>query len=170
MCCRSGGRTCCARVEASPRDVGAMVHRCVAAAEQFEGDVELLDLRTICRGIARRCSNRCGRRALPHRARGHDTAGFGAEIAAVVAKEAFWFLDAPVERLAPLDIPMPYHRAAGGGAAGRGADRGGNIRVCSLSRPGRPRRSDYAGADRDGCNGNRRMAPVPVADTAVRAE
>ena len=23
--------------------------------------------------------------------------------------EAFWFLDAPIERLAPRDIPMPYH-------------------------------------------------------------
>jgi 2-oxoisovalerate dehydrogenase E1 component len=37
------------------------------------------------------------------------TAGFGAEIAAAVAKDAFWFLDAPVERLAPNDVPMPYH-------------------------------------------------------------
>jgi 2-oxoisovalerate dehydrogenase E1 component len=34
---------------------------------------------------------------------------FGAEIAAVLAKEAFWFLDAPVERLAVDDVPMPYH-------------------------------------------------------------
>ena len=37
------------------------------------------------------------------------TAGFGAEIAAVVAKEAFWYLDAPVDRLAVADVPMPYH-------------------------------------------------------------
>ena len=37
------------------------------------------------------------------------TAGFGAEIAAVVAQEAFWHLDAPVERLAVDDVPMPYH-------------------------------------------------------------
>ncbi len=37
------------------------------------------------------------------------TAGFGAEIAATVAKEAFWWLDAPVERLAVDDVPMPYH-------------------------------------------------------------
>jgi 2-oxoisovalerate dehydrogenase E1 component len=37
------------------------------------------------------------------------TAGFGAEIAAVVAREAFWFLDAPVDRLAVEDVPMPYH-------------------------------------------------------------
>jgi 2-oxoisovalerate dehydrogenase E1 component len=37
------------------------------------------------------------------------TAGFGAEIAATIAKEAFWYLDAPVDRLAVDDVPMPYH-------------------------------------------------------------
>ena len=39
------------------------------------------------------------------------TAGFGAEIAGVVAQEAFWHLDAPVQRLAPKDVPMPYDEA-----------------------------------------------------------
>jgi 2-oxoisovalerate dehydrogenase E1 component len=37
------------------------------------------------------------------------TAGFGAEIGAVVAKEAFLKLDAPVERMAVPDIPLPYN-------------------------------------------------------------
>jgi 2-oxoisovalerate dehydrogenase E1 component len=37
------------------------------------------------------------------------TAGFGAEIAATLAQESFWHLDAPVERLAPKDIPVAYH-------------------------------------------------------------
>jgi 2-oxoisovalerate dehydrogenase E1 component len=37
------------------------------------------------------------------------TAGFGAEVAAVVAREAFWQLDAPVDRLCVEDVPMPYH-------------------------------------------------------------
>jgi 2-oxoisovalerate dehydrogenase E1 component len=37
------------------------------------------------------------------------TAGFGAEIAAVLARDAFWSLDAPVERLTVDDVPMPYH-------------------------------------------------------------
>jgi 2-oxoisovalerate dehydrogenase E1 component len=37
------------------------------------------------------------------------TAGFGAEIAATVARAAFWDLDAPVDRLAVEDVPMPYH-------------------------------------------------------------
>jgi 2-oxoisovalerate dehydrogenase E1 component len=39
------------------------------------------------------------------------TAGFGAEVAAVVVDEGFWYLDAPVRRLAPKDVPMPYHPA-----------------------------------------------------------
>jgi 2-oxoisovalerate dehydrogenase E1 component len=37
------------------------------------------------------------------------TAGFGAEIAATIAREAFWYLDAPVDRIAVEDVPMPYH-------------------------------------------------------------
>ena len=36
------------------------------------------------------------------------TAGFGAEIAAVLAKEAFFDLDAPIERLAMPDMPSPH--------------------------------------------------------------
>jgi 2-oxoisovalerate dehydrogenase E1 component len=37
------------------------------------------------------------------------TAGFGAEIAAMLARDAFWHLDAPVDRLCVEDVPMPYH-------------------------------------------------------------
>ena len=36
------------------------------------------------------------------------TAGFGAEIAAVLAKKAFFDLDAPIERLAMPDVPSPH--------------------------------------------------------------
>jgi 2-oxoisovalerate dehydrogenase E1 component len=34
--------------------------------------------------------------------------GIGAEIAAVVAKEAFWDLDAPIERVGAAATPTPY--------------------------------------------------------------
>jgi 2-oxoisovalerate dehydrogenase E1 component len=34
--------------------------------------------------------------------------GIGAEIAAIVAREAFWDLDAPVERIGAAATPPPY--------------------------------------------------------------
>ena len=37
------------------------------------------------------------------------TAGFGAEIAAVLVSEGFRYLDAPVERIAMPDIPLPHN-------------------------------------------------------------
>jgi 2-oxoisovalerate dehydrogenase E1 component len=89
---------------------GAMVHRCVAAAERFKGRVDLLDLRTVApwdREAVLASVRETGRALIVH----EDTltAGFGAEIAATIAKDAFWWLDAPVERLAVEDVPMPYH-------------------------------------------------------------
>jgi 2-oxoisovalerate dehydrogenase E1 component len=89
---------------------GAMVHRCVSAAARFGDRVELLDLRTVApwdRTAVLASVRRTGRLLIVH----EDTltAGFGAEIAATVAQEAFWSLDAPVERLAVEDVPMPYH-------------------------------------------------------------
>ena len=89
---------------------GAMVHRCVEAADAFSGDVDLLDLRTIMpwdREAVLASVRKTGRCLIVHE--DTSTAGFGAEIAAVVAKEAFWYLDAPVDRLAVDDVPMPYH-------------------------------------------------------------
>ncbi|HZS61240.1 MAG TPA: transketolase C-terminal domain-containing protein [Gemmatimonadaceae bacterium] len=89
---------------------GAMVHRCTPAAERFGEKVELLDLRTIApwdRPAVLESVEKTGRCLIVHE--DTMTAGFGAEIAAVIAKEAFWWLDAPVERLAVEDIPMPYH-------------------------------------------------------------
>jgi 2-oxoisovalerate dehydrogenase E1 component len=39
------------------------------------------------------------------------TAGFGAEVAAVIAEEAFLSLDAPIQRMAIPDVPTPYNVA-----------------------------------------------------------
>jgi 2-oxoisovalerate dehydrogenase E1 component len=90
---------------------GAMVHRCAEAAARF-GDrvVDLFDLRTIApwdREAVLESVRRTSRCLIVHE--DTMTAGFGAEIAAVVAREAFWYLDAPVDRLAVEDVPMPYH-------------------------------------------------------------
>jgi 2-oxoisovalerate dehydrogenase E1 component len=89
---------------------GAMVHRCIAAASGFDDRVELLDLRTVApwdRHAVLQSVRKTGRCLIVHE--DNVTAGFGAEIAAMVAADAFWFLDAPVQRIAPDDIPMPYH-------------------------------------------------------------
>ena len=91
---------------------GAMVHRCLDAADRFAGRVDLLDLRTVApwdRDAVLASIGRTGRCLIVH----EDTltAGFGAEIAATVAKESFWVLDAPVDRLAVEDVPMPYHQS-----------------------------------------------------------
>jgi 2-oxoisovalerate dehydrogenase E1 component len=91
---------------------GAMVHRCVDAVGQLAQAeaVELLDLRTISpwdREAVLASVRKTGRCLIVHE--DSLTAGFGAEIAGTLAQEAFWHLDAPVERLAPADIPVPYH-------------------------------------------------------------
>jgi 2-oxoisovalerate dehydrogenase E1 component len=88
---------------------GAMVERCVAAREKTGIDAHILDLRTISpwdKGAVLESVARTRRCLIVH----EDilTAGFGAEIAAVVAEEAFFSLDAPVCRLAVPDVPLPY--------------------------------------------------------------
>jgi 2-oxoisovalerate dehydrogenase E1 component len=89
---------------------GAMVHRCREAAEGIDASVEVIDLRTIApwdRDLVLASVKRTGRCLIVH----EDTltSGFGAEIGATVAKEVFWHLDAPVDRLCVEDVPMPYH-------------------------------------------------------------
>jgi 2-oxoisovalerate dehydrogenase E1 component len=89
---------------------GAMVHRCSEAAARFGDRVDLFDLRTVApwdREAVLESVRRTSRCLIVHE--DTITAGFGAEIAAVVAREAFWSLDAPVDRLAVADVPMPYH-------------------------------------------------------------
>ena len=88
---------------------GAMVERCERAASLSAVDVEVLDLRTLAPWdkeavlASVRKTHRC---LIVHE--DNLTAGFGAEIAACIAKEAFFSLDAPIERLAMPDIPSPH--------------------------------------------------------------
>jgi 2-oxoisovalerate dehydrogenase E1 component len=89
---------------------GAMVERCEAAAEKSGASAEILDLRTLAPWDAQavlasvKRTHRC---LIVHEDIG--TAGFGAEIAAIVADQAFLDLDAPVARLTMPDIPSPHH-------------------------------------------------------------
>jgi len=87
---------------------GAMVPRCEEAARHVSADV--IDLRTLMPWDSETVldSVRRTRRCLIV----HEdlrTGGFGAEIAAVVADEAFLELDAPVSRLTMPDIPSPHN-------------------------------------------------------------
>jgi 2-oxoisovalerate dehydrogenase E1 component len=88
---------------------GAMVERCVQAAAESAVQVDLLDLRTLCpwdREAVLASVARTGRCLIVHE--DTMTAGFGAEVAAVVAERAFRALEAPVERLAMPDVPSPH--------------------------------------------------------------
>lgn len=87
---------------------GAMVPRCEAAAEGVSADV--IDLRTLMpwdREVVLESVRRTRRCLIVHE--DLRTGGFGAEIAAVVADEAFLDLDAPVARVTMPDIPSPHH-------------------------------------------------------------
>ena len=87
---------------------GAMVPRCEAAAEGVGADI--IDLRTLMpwdREMVLDSVRRTRRCLIVHE--DLRTGGFGAEIAAVVADEAFLDLDAPVARVTMPDIPSPHH-------------------------------------------------------------
>lgn len=89
---------------------GAMIERCESAADASGVQAEILDLRTLCpwdRAAVLESVRKTRRCLIVH----EDTlsAGFGAEVAATVAQEAFFSLDAPIERLAMPDIPSPHN-------------------------------------------------------------
>jgi len=89
---------------------GAMVPRCLEAARGFAGRISLLDLRTILpwdKELVIQNVNRTGKVLIVHE--DTRTVGFGSEIAATIAEEAFENLDAPIQRLAPPDVPTPYN-------------------------------------------------------------
>jgi 2-oxoisovalerate dehydrogenase E1 component beta subunit len=91
---------------------GAMVHESLAAAERLakEGaECEVIDLRTLV-PLDKACFlesvRRTSRALVVYEA--HLTGGFGGEVAAIIAQEAFDALDAPVTRVASLDVPVPF--------------------------------------------------------------
>ena len=87
---------------------GAMVPRCEEAAEGRSVDV--IDLRTLMpwdKDAVLQSVRRTRRCLIVHE--DLQTAGFGAEIAAIVGDEAFLDLDAPISRLTMPDIPSPHN-------------------------------------------------------------
>ena len=92
---------------------GMMHHYCLEAAERVahEGiDTEVVDLRTlkpVDRETILASVTKTGKALIVHE--DNLTVGYGAEIAAILAEDAFASLDAPVRRLTGPDVPaMPY--------------------------------------------------------------
>lgn len=90
---------------------GAGVHTCLEAATSLADtvDVEVIDLRTLRPlddGAVLESVGRTGRLVVVEE--GWRSGGIGAELAARVAEHAFWDLDAPVERVASAEVPIPY--------------------------------------------------------------
>jgi 2-oxoisovalerate dehydrogenase E1 component len=92
---------------------GALVQRSLLAAQQAEKDgisVMVMDLRTIMpydwKAIVAAVT-RTNRVVIAHE--DQLTCGFGAELAARIAGELFPHLDAPIRRVAGLDVPVAYY-------------------------------------------------------------
>jgi len=91
---------------------GAMVYTAGEAAEKLEQEdvsVEILDLRTLIpwdRDAVLESVRKCSKVLVLHE--DTRTGGFGAEIAATIAEDAFEHLDAPVKRIGAPDCPVPF--------------------------------------------------------------
>ena len=90
-----------------------MVHEAVAAAEAVAGRRHLGRGRSTCARSPRSTWTpilesvaKTSRLLIAHEA--VVPFGIGAEIAALVAREAFWHLDAPIERVGAAPTPPPY--------------------------------------------------------------
>src|SRR5579863_9823331 len=91
-----------------------LVHEALAAAEELDKEgisVEIVDPRTLVpldRDAIRNSVQKTGRLVIADEA--GPTAGFSAEVAAVVTEDAATFarLQAPVKRVCALQVPIPY--------------------------------------------------------------
>lgn len=88
---------------------GTMVYVAMQAAEESGIDAEVIDLRTLLpldeETIAQSVM-KTGRCVIVHEAT--RTSGFGAELAAIVQERCFFYLEAPIERVAGWDTPYPH--------------------------------------------------------------
>jgi pyruvate dehydrogenase E1 component beta subunit len=108
-----------AKVRRPGRDVsivtyGGSLQKAMDAAQELEDQdisAEVLDLRVL-RPLDKRALLESV--ASTHRVvivdEGWKTGGLSAEIAAIIAEEAIWELDAPIERVCTAEVPIPYAR------------------------------------------------------------
>ena len=91
---------------------GAMVHQALEAAEDLSQkgvSAEVVDLRTVHpldTQTVLKSVEKTSRALVLYES--HRFLGVGAEVAAMIAEEGFQHLDAPVMRLAPPNVPVPF--------------------------------------------------------------
>jgi 2-oxoisovalerate dehydrogenase E1 component beta subunit len=91
---------------------GAMVHKALEAAEALAQrgiSAEIVDLRTVYpydEETVLRSIEKTSRALILYES--YRFLGIGAEVAAMIAEKAFEHLDAPVLRLAPPNVPVPF--------------------------------------------------------------
>src|SRR5215470_420628 len=88
---------------------GAMVPLAEAAADTLDASVEILDIRTLKpldEDALLAAAAKTGRVVIVQEA--PRTAGYGAELAAILAEKAMLDLRAPVVRVTGYDVPYPY--------------------------------------------------------------
>jgi pyruvate/2-oxoglutarate/acetoin dehydrogenase E1 component len=92
---------------------GAMVYTADEAAKQLDGvSVEIVDLRSVLpwdKQAVLESVRKTSKCLVLHE--DTHTGGFGAEIAATIAEEAFEDLDAPIRRITAPDSPVPFSPA-----------------------------------------------------------
>src|SRR5438309_6614566 len=90
----------------------SMVYVALDAAEQLAADginAEIVDPRTLVpldRETIVASVRKTGRAIVIDE--GHRSYGVGAELAALIAEDAFYDLDAPVRRMCAMDVPIPF--------------------------------------------------------------
>ncbi len=106
-----------AEVKREGRDItivatSSMVGKSLAAADELEAEgisCEVVDPRTLFpldRETILNSVKKTGRCLITHEA--VQRCGWGAEIAATLAREAFDYLDAPIERVCGMETPVPF--------------------------------------------------------------
>lgn len=90
-----------------------MVPRVLAVAERLAGaggpDIEVIDPRSLVpldRATILASVRKTHRLVIVHEA--VERGGFGAELASIVGAEAFTYLDAPIQRVAAFNTPVPF--------------------------------------------------------------
>lgn len=88
---------------------GTMVHVALGVVEEHGIDAEVIDLRSIVPvdiEAIEASVKKTGRCMIIHEAT--RTAGFGAELSALVQERCFYHLEAPIERVTGFDTPYPH--------------------------------------------------------------